>query len=65
MKYDCLIIDDKIIALTISGDDYIEKPYSLGVLLAKVKAILKRYSKKENNKYDDSNLKVDYTNKKV
>ena len=34
--------DDKIIALNIGGDDYIEKPYSLGVLLAKVKVMLKR-----------------------
>ena len=34
--------DDKIIALNIGGDDYIEKPYSLGVVLAKVKAVLKR-----------------------
>ena len=37
--------DDKIIALNIGGDDYIQKPYSLGVLLAKVKAVLKRYSR--------------------
>ena len=57
--------DDKIIALTIGGDDYIEKPYSLGVLLAKVKATLKRYSKVENSVYDDGNLKVDYINKNV
>ena len=57
--------DDKIIALTIGGDDYIEKPYSLGVLLAKVKATLKRYSKIENSIYDDGNLKVDYVNKEV
>ena len=57
--------DDKIIALTIGGDDYIEKPYSLGVLLVKVKATLKRYSKIENNIYDDGNLKVDYVNKEV
>ena len=35
--------DDKIIALNIGGDDYIEKPYSLGVLLAKVRVVLKRY----------------------
>lgn len=34
--------DDKILALNIGGDDYIEKPYSLGVLLAKVRVILKR-----------------------
>ena len=36
--------DDKIIALNIGGDDYIEKPYSLGVLLAKVKVVLKRFA---------------------
>ena len=64
MKYDCLIIDDGT-TIAIGDDDYIEKPYSLGLLLAKVKATLKRYSKKENNIYDDGNLKVDYTNKKV
>ena len=57
--------DDKIIALTIGGDDYIEKPYSLGVLLAKVKATLKRFKVEENTSYNDGNLKVDYTNKKV
>jgi Response regulators consisting of a CheY-like receiver domain and a winged-helix DNA-binding domain len=35
--------DDVLIALNIGGDDYIKKPYSLSVLLAKVKVILKRY----------------------
>lgn len=35
--------DDKIVALHIGGDDYVQKPYSLSVLLAKVKAVLKRY----------------------
>lgn len=34
--------DDVILALNIGGDDYIRKPYSLSVLLAKVKAVLKR-----------------------
>lgn len=32
-----------LIAYNIGGDDYIKKPYSLSVLLAKVKVILKRY----------------------
>lgn len=36
--------DDMLLALGIGGDDYICKPYSLGVLLAKVKAALKRYA---------------------
>ncbi|MGN0394713.1 MAG: response regulator transcription factor [Coprococcus sp.] len=34
--------DDMVIALNIGGDDYITKPYSLSVLYAKVKAVLKR-----------------------
>lgn len=34
--------DDVLIALNIGGDDYIKKPYSLSVLLAKVKIVLKR-----------------------
>lgn len=57
--------DDKIIALNIGGDDYIEKPYSLGVLLAKIKVILKRFCKNEIKNFDDGNLLVDYTNRKV
>lgn len=34
--------DDVLIALNIGGDDYIKKPYSLSVLLAKVKVLLNR-----------------------
>ncbi|MCR4787219.1 MAG: response regulator transcription factor [Lachnospiraceae bacterium] len=34
--------DDVLIALSIGGDDYVKKPYSLSILLAKVKVILKR-----------------------
>ena len=41
--------DDILIALNIGGDDYIKKPYSLSVLLAKVKAVLKRYIANEKN----------------
>lgn len=35
--------DDVLIALNIGGDDYIQKPYTLSILLAKVKAFLKRF----------------------
>lgn len=41
--------DDVLTALNIGGDDYIKKPYSLNILLAKVKAILKRYSSSANS----------------
>ena len=34
--------DDVLVALSIGGDDYIKKPYSLSVLLAKVKVNLRR-----------------------
>lgn len=57
--------DDKIIALNIGGDDYIEKPYSLGVILAKVKAVLKRFKKDETKDFNDGHLRIDYINKVV
>ena len=62
--------DDKIIALNIGGDDYIEKPYSLGVLLAKVKVVLKRFAGTENDTskkedFDDGYLSLDTVNKTV
>ena len=52
-KYDMPILfisartsdDDVLIALNIGGDDYIKKPFTLSVLLAKVKAVLARYEK--------------------
>ena len=64
--------DDKIIALNIGGDDYIEKPYSLGVLLAKVKVVLKRFggtdtaeSSVKTSDFDDGYLRLDPANKTV
>lgn len=57
--------DDQIIALSIGGDDYIQKPYSLSVLLAKVKAVLKRYGSKEAAKYTDGRLTVDFSAQQV
>jgi len=60
--------DDKIIAFHIGGDDYVQKPYSLGVLLAKVQAMLKRlghcgYAK--DTGYSDGRLTVDFQAKQV
>lgn len=58
--------DDKIMALHIGGDDYIQKPYSLGVLLAKVQAVLKRYgrqeasSDREKKRYRCGRLEIDF-----
>ncbi len=57
--------DDKIIALNIGGDDYIQKPYSLGVLLAKIKAVLKRYGQAVMTEYSDGYLTVNFETKQV
>lgn len=56
--------DDKIIALNIGGDDYVQKPYSISVLLAKVKAVLKRYGRADSG-YSDGNLTVDFAAKQA
>lgn len=52
--------DDKIAAFSIGGDDYVQKPYSLSVLLAKVKVVLKRYGKNSSKEYSDGRLLVDF-----
>ncbi|MBP3808145.1 MAG: response regulator transcription factor [Eubacterium sp.] len=52
--------DDVLIALSIGGDDYIKKPYSLSVLLAKVKINLKKVEQlKELSKANESALDLD------
>ncbi len=38
--------DDVLMALSVGGDDYVKKPYSLSVLLAKVKVNLKRITQR-------------------
>ncbi len=59
--------DDKLIALNIGGDDYIQKPYSLSVLLAKVKAVLKRYGNADTKgeSYTCNGLNIDFNNSRV
>lgn len=57
--------DDQIIALSIGGDDYIQKPYSLGVLLAKVKAVKRRFGIDEIVEYSDGRIRVDFEKRQV
>ena len=56
--------DDMLLALSIGGDDYICKPYSLGVLLAKVKAALKRYEAAESQSAGKDEKTSDTSEKK-
>ena len=53
--------EDMLLALNIGGDDYIQKPYSLSVLLAKVKAVLKRYGAKKS----EGRLRVDAATERI
>lgn len=58
--------DDMLIALNIGGDDYITKPYELNVLLAKIKARLKRgENPKEASSVTADGIKVDYVKMKA
>ena len=59
--------DDMLLALNIGGDDYIKKPYSLSVLLAKVKAVLKRYKTPELDieVFTTGNLRIDFAESSV
>jgi len=50
--------DDVLIALNIGGDDYIKKPYTLSVLLAKVKIILKRMVNNGSSRQDNKEESV-------
>ena len=48
--------DDKLTGLTLGADDYIEKPYDIDIMLAKIKGIFKRrYSEDE---IIDGNIKI-------
>ena len=59
--------DDMLLALNIGGDDYIQKPYSLSVLLAKVKAVLKRYQTitSEVDAFVFGDVRIDFTTNSV
>ena len=59
--------DDLLLALNIGGDDYVSKPYSLAILLAKVKAVLKRYqsSVSKENTFIIDNLVIDFDNRNI
>ena len=56
--------NDKIMAIAQGGDDYVEKPFNLPVLRAKIEAIARRtYQYKVNQKiYIKDNIFYDYSN---
>ena len=59
--------DDVLLALNIGGDDYINKPYSLAVLLAKVNVMLKRHATAgaEGGNFSHEGIEIDFAAKTV
>ncbi len=51
--------DDQILALSVGGDDYITKPFSLAVLSAKIRRTLDRGLATESADFDDGHLRID------
>lgn len=49
--------DDKLTGLLLGADDYIEKPYDIDILLAKISGIFKR--KYQSESITDGNLRLD------
>ncbi|HUY86879.1 MAG TPA: response regulator, partial [Acidimicrobiales bacterium] len=54
-------VEDKIRGLTVGGDDYVTKPFSLGEVIARIKAILRRISPdaESTSRYTFSDLELD------
>ena len=58
--------DSKILGMETGADDYIEKPFSIPVLLSKIKALLRRaYPENENSILTYKNLRVDVAARSV
>ena len=59
--------DDVLLALNIGGDDYINKPYSLAVLLAKVNVVLKRHARlgAEEGSFACNGIEINFVTKTV
>lgn len=56
---------DSIMSMNIGGDDYVNKPFSMDILIAKVNALLRRtydYSKSESSSIEHRGLKLNMEN---
>ncbi|NQU87737.1 MAG: response regulator transcription factor [Mariniphaga sp.] len=53
---------DKVSGLDIGADDYITKPFSIPELLARVRAVLRRFDKSEKTPevFESGNIKIDF-----
>jgi two-component system, OmpR family, alkaline phosphatase synthesis response regulator PhoP len=56
---------DKITGLELGADDYITKPFSVKELLARVRAVLRRTSENQVQRYEDEKLSIDFEDMRV
>jgi len=59
--------EDKIQALDLGADDYLTKPFGIGELMARVRAVLRRSSAQDENEptYTCDNLQIDFAHRRV
>lgn len=60
--------EDKIKALDMGADDYLTKPFGIGELLARARAVMRRQSsddQQEQSTFAFANLKVDFAHRRV
>jgi two-component system alkaline phosphatase synthesis response regulator PhoP len=51
---------DKITGLELGADDYVSKPFSIRELLARVKAVARRYNKEDNKEFRFKDLYINF-----
>ena len=56
---------DELFGFDLGGDEYISKPFSPKILVARVKALLNRTKEKENTKIDYNGIVIDYDGRTV
>ena len=56
---------DKVMGLDAGADDYVTKPFSMKILLKKIRVMLKLVSEEADSVFDDGYLKVDLSKAKV
>lgn len=60
--------DEKIRALDAGADDYVTKPFYMGELLARIRAVLRKtekHSREKETRFEDGDLCVDYGKRRV